>query len=68
VGNVAENRDFASLSQEIEIPMAEIARHVGYVDELSLRHFKKWTQQITSMDFINVSFFFSQSRKRKPQP
>ena len=29
VRDVAENRDFASLSHETEIPMAEIARHVG---------------------------------------
>jgi len=28
-GDVAENRDFISLSHEMEIPMAEIARHVG---------------------------------------
>jgi GTP-sensing pleiotropic transcriptional regulator CodY len=27
--DVAENRDFISLSHEMEIPMAEIARHVG---------------------------------------
>jgi hypothetical protein len=29
LGDVAENRDFTSLSHEMEIPMAEIARHVG---------------------------------------
>jgi hypothetical protein len=28
-GDVDENRDFISLSHEMEIPMAEIARHVG---------------------------------------
>jgi hypothetical protein len=38
----------------MEIPMAEIARHVGDVDQLSLRQFKKWSQQIRLMDFIDV--------------
>jgi predicted regulator of amino acid metabolism with ACT domain len=28
-GDVDENRDFISLSHEMEVPMAEIARHVG---------------------------------------
>jgi len=46
LGDVAENRDFISLSHEMEMPMAEIARHVGYVDQLSLRQFKRWSQRI----------------------
>ena len=37
LGDVAEKRDFTSLSHEMEIPMAEIARHVGGVDQLSLK-------------------------------
>ena len=56
LGDVAENRDFISLSHEMEIPMAEIARHVGYVDQLSLRQFEKWSQQIRFIGFINVSY------------
>ena len=57
LGDVAENRDFISLSHEMEIPMAEIARHVGYVDQLSLRQFKRWNQRIRFIDFINVPIF-----------
>ena len=30
----------------MEIPMAEIARNVGYVDQLSLRQFKRRSQRI----------------------
>jgi hypothetical protein len=56
-GDVAENRDFISLSHEMEIPMAEIARNVGYVDQLSLRQFKRWNQRIRFIDFINVPIF-----------
>jgi hypothetical protein len=56
-GDVAENRDFISLSHEMEIPMAEIARHVGDVDQLSLRQFEKWSQQIGFIDFIDVPIF-----------
>jgi hypothetical protein len=59
LGDVAENRDFTSLSHEMGIPIAEIARHQdtwGYVDQLSLRQFKKW-QQIRFIDFINVPGF-----------
>jgi hypothetical protein len=41
----------------MEIPMAEIARHVGYVDQLSLRQFKRWNQRIRFIDFINVPIF-----------
>jgi len=37
--------------------MAEIARHVGYVDQLSLRQFKRWNQRIRFIDFINVPIF-----------
>lgn len=29
LGDVAENRNFISLSHAMQIPMAEIARHVG---------------------------------------
>ena len=34
--------------------MAEIARHVGGVDQLSLRQFEKSSQQIRFIDFINT--------------
>ena len=44
--DVAENRDFTSLSHEMEMPMAEIARHMGDVDQASLTQFKKWSQRI----------------------
>jgi hypothetical protein len=37
-GDVDENSHFKSLCRGI--PMAEIARHVGYVDHLLLREFK----------------------------
>ena len=63
-GDVAEIRDLISLNHEMEIPMAEIAKHAGDVDQLSLRQFKKSSQQIRFIDFINVppemeSFFHS---------
>jgi len=41
----------------MEIPMAEIARYVGYVDQLSLTQFKRWNQRIRFIDFINVPIF-----------
>jgi hypothetical protein len=44
----------------MEIPMAEIARNVGYVDQLSLRQFKRWNQRIRFIDFINVPIFRTQ--------
>jgi hypothetical protein len=44
-GDVAENRDFISLSHEMEIPMAEIAGHVGVCGSVV-----KVTQKMESTD------------------
>ena len=40
-GDVAENRDFISLSHEMEIPMAEIARHVGVCGSAVIKAIQK---------------------------
>ena len=41
LGDVAENRDFISLSDEMEIPMAEIARHVGVCGSAVIKAIQK---------------------------